>query len=393
MNKQKTVIALALVALIGIIGITVAYFTSRTTLTNEFIAGIYSTSVTEKFVSPSDWTPGTTTPKTVNVTNNGNVDVAVRAIIKESWLAADNTTVLSGIRDGESVAQFKVGENWQQAEDGKYYYIGILGPGKTTSDFISEVTFNPNFKLEDGTDIKCTETTVDGKTTVNCVNLNTGYAGATYTLEITIETIQADQRWPYTAVFSEGDVVVIENEMFNVVSYDDETVTLLAKYNLGTDYRQTKTQNGVTFSENIGWEYTPGPKEIDIQAYDGETKTYINEYVAYLKDKTGDVNITGTLMTLSQLKDLGCNINDDYIHAIGGIPICADSEHISWLANGQRWWTRSAHPLEDKRIWRLNGSGLLYSNFNYDFVPVRPVITMSRNVLKGFNYTGKDIEL
>ena len=79
MDNKKTIIALALVALVGIIGGTYAYFTSTATLSNEFTTGTYSTSVTEEFVSPSNWTPGTTTAKKVNVTNNGSVEVAVRA--------------------------------------------------------------------------------------------------------------------------------------------------------------------------------------------------------------------------------------------------------------------------------------------------------------------------
>ena len=45
----------------------------------------------------------------------------------------------------------------------------------------------------------CTTTTEGGVTEVKCENTNTGYAGATYTLDITIETIQADQKWTYTA--------------------------------------------------------------------------------------------------------------------------------------------------------------------------------------------------
>ena len=44
-------------------------------------------------------------------------------------------------------------------------------------------------------DIECTTTMSDGVTIHECKNLTSGYAGATYTLEITVETIQADQAW------------------------------------------------------------------------------------------------------------------------------------------------------------------------------------------------------
>ena len=65
MNNKKALIALALVALVGVVGGTFAYFTSNATFTNEFTTGTYSTSVTEEFVSPDNWTPGTTTTKKI----------------------------------------------------------------------------------------------------------------------------------------------------------------------------------------------------------------------------------------------------------------------------------------------------------------------------------------
>ena len=197
MNNKKALIALALVALMGVVGATFAYFTSSAKLTNEFKTGTYSTSVTEEFVSPDNWTPGTTTPKKVNVTNNGSVDIAVRASYVAKWTATDGT-ILSGLRNEERVAQFNIGSDWEKAEDGYYYYNGILANGETSTDFISSVTFNPNFELEADKDIKCITSSVDGVTTVNCENLTSGYAGAVYTMEITIETIQADQKWSYS---------------------------------------------------------------------------------------------------------------------------------------------------------------------------------------------------
>jgi hypothetical protein len=42
---------------------------------------------------------------------------------------------------------------------------------------------------------------------------------------------------------------------------------MLAQYNLGTDYRQSTDSNGVKFADIDGWEYSPGPKEIDVQTW------------------------------------------------------------------------------------------------------------------------------
>ena len=261
MEDKKSLVALALVALVGIVGGTFAYFTSSAKLTNEFTTGTYSTSVKEEFVSPDNWTPGTTTKKKVNVTNNGSVEVAVRATYTEKWTAKDGT-VLSGTRNGEKVAQFTIGSDWELATDGYYYYKGILTSGQTSSDFISSVTFNPNFELEEGTDIECTTTKENGKVTSSCTSLTSGYAGATYSLEITIETIQADQKWGYT---SKPEVEMIA---FTI------------------DGNQHQAESGMTWVEWVDSEYNT------IDAFLGEAyeETYVNVgELIYISELYGEV--------------------------------------------------------------------------------------------------------
>ena len=178
-----------------------------------------------------------------------------------------------------------------------------------------------------------------------------------------------------------GEEITIANETFNVIRDNGDTITMLAQYNLGTNYQQSETENSVIFSNTKGWAYTPGPKDIDIQQYDGNVKTYINEYVSYLKNQTGDLSLTGTLMILSELKSLGCTINDDY--SGGSNLTCANSEHKSWLVNGQYWWTRSAYPGNSSGVWIVRGDGT-FSDINYDLNDrsVRPVITLSKETLK-----------
>ena len=189
-----------------------------------------------------------------------------------------------------------------------------------------------------------------------------------------------------------GDEVFIENERFNVISNNEDTVTILAQYSLGSNYIQnynaTDTDYKMTFSNSTGWEYTPGPKEIDIQTYDGVAKTYINNYVAYLKETTNDMSLTGTLMTLGDLKNLGCTINDDYTFDYAtenGLLTCADSAQASWLINGQTWWLRSASANNGGCAWYLGGSGRLgYEWTTFSAAGIRPVITISKNVLKDY---------
>ena len=178
-----------------------------------------------------------------------------------------------------------------------------------------------------------------------------------------------------------GKEVSIGDEKFNIISSTDTTVTMLAQYNLGTDYRQSTTTNYVTFSDSKGWEYKPGPKEIDIQSYDGNANTYVNNYVTYLQGVTGDTSLSGTLITLTELKSLGCTINDDYSNSSGHT--CANSEYAEWLVNGDNWWTRSADPTSSNFVWFVySNGGLNYNSYDGNEHGVRPVITISKSVLE-----------
>ena len=187
-------------------------------------------------------------------------------------------------------------------------------------------------------------------------------------------------------VYYVGQEISVGSEKFNVISDNgDGTVTMLAQYNLGTDYKQNSVQNGVTFANTNGWEYTPGPKEINIQVYDGNVKTYVNEYVSYLKDESGDITLNGDLITVKQLGGLGCTIEDDYfIQSIDG---CLNSG-FSWLLNQQHWWTKSASSLTGKYdfageyVLTVANDGSLHSfQFQGSYGSlggVRPVITISK---------------
>jgi len=182
-----------------------------------------------------------------------------------------------------------------------------------------------------------------------------------------------------------GREIAIGEEKFNVISSTEDTVTMLAKYNLGTDYRQSTTENSVDFSEESGWEYTPGPKEIDIQQHEGPVKTYINNYVSYLQTKLEDSSISGNLISLQELKTLGCSISDTILSNYewsSSLDInsrgCYDTTYSDWLINGN-WWTRSANSGDSVMIWSVRGWTLSSDYFANMVEPtgVRPTITIS----------------
>ena len=185
-----------------------------------------------------------------------------------------------------------------------------------------------------------------------------------------------------------GTEITIAKEKFNVISDNGDTITMLAQYNLGTDYRQSKANtsisglycNHVSFSHVGGWEYTPGPKEIDLNSdiVEAIVKTYINEYVTYLQGETGDTTLSGNLITLTELKSLGCTIQDDYSYT--GNETCANSKYISWLSNGGSTWTRSAVSNEANHVWVLGVINLEKDPLHAG-EGIRPIITISKDVL------------
>jgi hypothetical protein len=149
------------------------------------------------------------------------------------------------------------------------------------------------------------------RTGVLSITLSKSYTGTDLTQDI-ICTISAsavesasqgsgDVAGPVENKLSIGDEIAIGDEKFNIINIGDDTITMLAQYNLGTDYRQSSAQKSVIFADKYGWEYTPGSKEIDIQTWSTNPKTYVNAYVEYLKEELGDDTVTGDLITLKDL--------------------------------------------------------------------------------------------
>lgn len=193
--KKKNLLIVLLLCMFCFIGGVLAYFTNTATIDNIFKTKPYSTKVEEKFESPENWTPGTTTNKTVTVENTGEVDVAVRVKLEGKW-ESSNKKVLDGKILGEEVAVLNFAPdyttNWELKEDGYYYYKTNLSPAAKTKNLLESVTFNSKAVASNN----CTTSTDEGThtTTTTCASTGDGYDGATYTLKVTIETVQADAK-------------------------------------------------------------------------------------------------------------------------------------------------------------------------------------------------------
>lgn len=195
-KNKKALFALLLVAVLGCVSGTMAYFTSTETFENIFKTKLYSVEVVETFESPEDWVPGVTTEKKVVATNKGDVDTAVRISYTESWLDAVGNQLDLTDDNGVSAAIINfaadLDSKWTKStENGKdyYYYKTKLSKNASTSSFIESVTFNPNVSISALSE--CVSDSINHVKT--CTTTSQGYAGGTYKLDITVETAQFDK--------------------------------------------------------------------------------------------------------------------------------------------------------------------------------------------------------
>ncbi len=186
MKNKKNLLVLLLIAIVGVVGLTIAYFSSSSSFENTFEASEYGSETIEQFTSPDDWVPGTTTPKTLKVKNTGEVDEAVRVTYSEKWVSK-NGDELPLKQNGNDVAII----NWNNLRDWKkegntFYYKYKLAPNEETSELLESVTYN----IEVLSDATCTTETEDNTTVTTCSSSGDGYDGATYTLTFVIDTVQ-----------------------------------------------------------------------------------------------------------------------------------------------------------------------------------------------------------
>ena len=197
MNSKRTIYILILILTIGIVGLTIAYFSNSTSIDNTFSTKDYGTTVDEEFVSPSNWLPGTTTPKTLTVTNSGSVDEAVRVSYVETWTSANSSTEgnLPLTQNGNDVAVINWANpsDWTKVTEGGvvyWYYNYKLSPTEVTSSLLESVTFNS--AITNSSNCVTTEPQA-GTKVITCNSTGDGYDGATYKLKFNVETVQYNE--------------------------------------------------------------------------------------------------------------------------------------------------------------------------------------------------------
>ena len=305
--KNKKILIILLIVMVIVVGVTVAYFSSLTSVENIFETKEFETSTYEEFISPDNWLPCTETPKTITVTNDGNVDAAVRISMQEKWINA-NGVEISGLIDSngnltnntnsEHAAIINLADdcNWEE-DNGYYYFKHILKPGETTTTLTDSVTFNCNTNASQ----TCTRSQ-DGKSVV-CTSSGDGYDNATYTLTFKIDTIQYDA---YEDVWT--DSVHISDISYNPTidncsgGNTDQNNTCLAEYS------EPITLNGEEFYilDDSNEEYTSLLKKNVLTASEVNacSTTYVSqdgEYPFYTdEDCDSDTNNSFCISTYGQ---------------------------------------------------------------------------------------------
>ena len=241
-KNKKPIIFVVLSIFLFIIGGTIAYYTSSDTFENEFSTAGYKIEVMEVFTSPTDWTPGTTTPKEVSVTNKSSDKVAVRIKIEESWKDENGNPIDPYDENYESAAIVNFAPDaryyWNPVGDPYgtsvyMYYYKSLDPNESTSNFMESVTFNPYVEISENKN--CTTNEETHATT--CTTETTGFGGGTYTLEVVVETCQYDH---YKEIWNT-----------NVEILDSERVY---ERMLKNDYHDVSSEEefyGITFGKEI----------------------------------------------------------------------------------------------------------------------------------------------
>lgn len=187
--------------------------------------------------------------------------------------------------------------------------------------------------------------------------------------------------------YAVGTEIAIGEEEFNVISSTDTTVTLLAKYNLNSQYVQSTTINKLSFDSSSSSSLSL-PQEVNIQEETTNVKNYVNGYVQYLQSVTGDESLTGDLISLTQLKKLGCTVPDnyyyEYVDDLTGTNYydCSSSPNDYFLINGQDWWTKSINSAVNQEIWIIESTGIASAFYKVGAGGgIRPTITISKEAL------------
>lgn len=145
-KKTKHIIIILALALLAVIGMTIAYYTSRNDFKNEFSVAKPGVAVVEEFNPADDWVPGEEKTKEAWFTNSGEIDMLLRFHVDVAWEA---DTAPANAKEAAEVVTLNRDSAFENnfvsfTENDKvyYYYKKVLKPGEATTNVLDSVTFS-----------------------------------------------------------------------------------------------------------------------------------------------------------------------------------------------------------------------------------------------------------
>ena len=308
--------------------------------------------------------PGDFYEFTVDVVNDGSIDAMIDGVTKTPSLTETQAKYLNYIveyQNGESI-------NTKQLV-AKNSFVRLL----VKLEFRKDIS---------ASDLPTTSETLNLSFTVNYVQADTTGTNVTDNgVKKAYEVISGDLQ-------TVGSEVAIGEEHFYIISSDEDSVTMLAKYNLyvGGVYNSGWTAygdepTGKQDSTMLGWVSSGKPykgttafssstqKGTNYSDYSGSIiEGYVNNYNSYLITQ-GVTPTEARLITKDELNSLGCNTSN---YSCRTAP--------SWVY-ATSYWSETANG--SNNIWGIYSDGEVYDNIPYkeNDIGVRPVITISKSVI------------
>ena len=323
------------------------------TITNGTTA-TFSTSLT---------TPGDFYEFTIDVVNNGSIDAMIDGVTKTPTLTTAQAKYLNYIieyQNGESIntKQLVAKNSFVRLKVRVEYRKDITASDLPTTSETLNLAFTVNYVQSDGT--------------ASSVADNGVYD-------------------PYKI----GNEKCFGSECFYIISSTEETVTMLAKYNLyvGGEYNSSWTAYGeeatgkqnsnmlgyvrgqsirkgtTKFSNTNYWSSTVSSYPAYVYDSNSTLYSYVENYKTYLST-LGVTPIEARLITYEELESLGCSGSDN-----------SCSEAPEWVY-ATTYWSGSAHDI--LHVWNVFSDGYFVNSYYYDndfLYGVRPVITISKSLI------------
>ncbi|MCI5725998.1 MAG: hypothetical protein MR274_00445 [Clostridium sp.] len=149
-NKKKKIIVISVIAsLIALTSITIAVFTAKDEVINDFKVADIDVKVDEKWHEPDSWS-GERLEKVAKVTNKlqtaegKGMPAMIRVAVEPRWEDKDGNPYLGDINCVEFefsnvTDNINTKGSWYKADDGYYYYTSVVMPGESTNDIIKSI--------------------------------------------------------------------------------------------------------------------------------------------------------------------------------------------------------------------------------------------------------------